>query len=335
MKRNVWLTVYALMIVAVLMACGSSGNDSSDTGDSSTSSDSSDEKTLTIAHGSDIVGFDIHEHGNTSTEAVHVNMFSYVIKNDDGEFKPDLAVEWELVEDTAWEFKMREDATFHNGDQVTAEDVKFSLERVSRDETLRDYSSYRMISEVEVIDDFTFRIHTDEPTPTLLNVISQSGSGMGILPKNYIEENGWDHFLENPIGSGPYMFEEWVKDDRVVLKKYDDYFIENFSEWDTLVFRNIPEASTRVSEALTGGVDIANNIPTADWARVEENDGTYLANGPTHRVMMFYIRTNEGYPTADKRVRQAIDLAIDNQQILDSVMDGYGTPTKTRLTPGN
>src|SRR5699024_10850535 len=181
MKRNLWSSFLAVIIASIVLAgCGSGDSNSSESKGNGASSDAGDDKTLTIAHGSDIVGFDIHDHGNTSTEAVHVNMFSYIIKNDDGEFKPDLATDWELVEDTIWEFNMRDDATFHNGDNVTAEDVKFSLERVSRDETLSDYSSYRMISEVEVVDEHTFRIHTDEPTPTLLNVISQSGSGMGI-----------------------------------------------------------------------------------------------------------------------------------------------------------
>lgn len=150
-----------------------------------------------------MVSFDIHDHSNTGTEAIHVNLFSYLVKNDveNGEILPDLATDWELIDDETWEFTLREDATFHNGDSVTAEDVKFTLERVSSDETLQEYENYRQIEEVEVIDDYTFQIHTNGPQPAMLNRISRLGSG--ILPKDYIEENDWDHFLREPVGSGP------------------------------------------------------------------------------------------------------------------------------------
>lgn len=329
MKKTFYLNILLLVLVAlILSACG--GDNSSDNGSGGSDSD---DKTLTIAMGTDMLTWDVHDHRNTSTEAIHINVYDYLVNNEDGEFKPNLATEWELIEDDVWEFKLREGVKFHNGDDFTAEDVKFTLERVANDETLRDYQNYRQIDEVEIIDDYTVRIHTDGPEPVLLNRISRLGSGM--LPSEYIEEHGWEHFLENPVGSGPYKYVEWIRDDRVVLEINEDHYDGRYSEWDKLVFRAIPENSTRVSEALTGGVDIAANIPPSDWDRIEENDGTSLITGPSNRTMIFFVRHQEGYPTADLRVRQAIDLAIDNQAVIDHVLGGKGTPTITRVNPGN
>src|SRR5690625_4591705 len=188
MKKIFRLNLFILLVsTLVLAACGGDDKESESDSESDAVSEETDDKTLTIAMGTDMLTWDVHDHRNTSTEAIHVNMFNYLVKNDDGEFVPDLATEWETIDDETWEFTLREDVKFHNGDELTAEDVKFSLERVANDETLRDYQNYRQIKEVEVIDDYTFRVHTDGPEPILLNRISRFGSG--IVPKNYIEEN--------------------------------------------------------------------------------------------------------------------------------------------------
>lgn len=295
--------------------------------------ESSDSKTLVIANGQDIVSFDIHDHNNTSTEAVHVNMFNYLVKNggDEG-FIPDLAESWENIDDHTWSFKLKEGVKFHNGDELTAEDVKFTLERVARDEALREYGQYKQIKEVVVKSDYEFDIVTENPEPILLNRLSRLGSG--ILPKNYIETEGWDVFLENPVGTGPYKLKEWKKDDRIVLEPFADYFGEA-AKWEEVVFRSIPEDSTRVSELLTGGVDIAVNIPPTDFERIEETENVSVLEAESQRVMLLILRTQGDYATADPLVREAIDLAIDKQAIVDSLLEGAGTVTRTRVTPGN
>jgi len=155
------------------------------------------------------------------------------------------------------------------------------------------------------------------------------------LPSEYIDEKGMDYFLDNPVGTGPFKFSEWIRDDRVVLEVYDDYFAGKNEEWDEVVFRVIPENSTRVSELLTGGVDIATNMPPSEWKRIEDNDGTHLSQGTSNRTMMIFLRSTEGYPTSDPKVRKALDLAIDNKAITDNLLNGAGTPTITRVAPGN
>ena len=330
MKKWVGLASSVFLTVGLLAAC--SGEEGSTT---KTETKTEDDRTLTIAMGTDMVTFDVHNHVNTSTEAIHVNMFNYLFKRDNatGEILPDLAEGYEQIDDKTWEIKLKEGVTFHNGEALDSEDVKFSLERVALDSTLLDHINYNSIKEVQVIDDLTFRIITNEPDPALLNRISRIASS--ILPSEYIEEEGMDYFLEHPIGTGPFKFSEWIRDDRVVLDVYDDYFAGKNEEWDEVVFRVIPENSTRVSELLTGGVELATNMPPSEWDRIEENDGTHLSQGTSNRTMMIFLRSTEGYPTADPKVREALDLAIDNKAITDNLLNGAGTPTITRVAPGN
>ncbi|GAA0350117.1 ABC transporter substrate-binding protein [Bacillus horti] len=332
-----------LAILFILAGCGGGSTDSSSsseggsdssTGGSEAGTDTEENRTLTVAMGTDMVSFDIHDHNNTSTEAIHINVFNYLFKGDENKvLSGDLVEYYDLVDNTTWEFRLKPDVTFHNGDPLTAEDVKFTLERVATDSSLREYPNYRQILEVNVIDELNFQIITDGPQPALLNRLSRIGSG--ILPKNYIEENGWDHFLSNPIGSGPYKFVEWMRDDRVVFEAHEDYWEGDNQEWDRLVFRVIPEASTRVAELLTGGVDIAMNVPPNEWDRINGNDGTNVIVGDANRVIMLTIRQTEGLPTSDPRVVEAIDLAINNEAITEHILGGAGTPTRTRVTPGN
>ncbi|HSI67654.1 MAG TPA: ABC transporter substrate-binding protein [Planococcus sp. (in: firmicutes)] len=330
--KKLWLLMMMLVLALVVAACGG-GEDDASTEEGEEPVETSDSRTLTVAYGTDIVSFDIHDHNTTSTEAVHVNMFNYLLTNqgEDG-FQPDLAESWENIDDNTWRFQLREGVTFHNGEELTADDVKFTLERVAQDETLLEHGNYNQIESVNVLSDYEFEIVTVNPEPAMLNRLSRLGSG--ILPQEYIETEGWEVFLEQPVGTGPYQFKEWQRDDRLTLEAYPEYF-GGEPEWDELVFRSIPEDSTRVSELLTGGVDVAVNIPPTDVARIDNTDGVSTVQSPTQRVMMLVLRTDDDSVTGDPRVREAIDLAIDKQAMVDSLLEGAGTVTRTRVTPGN
>lgn len=346
MNNKSWMMLFVLFLSASLLAaCGGDTEELSGPTDEDASAegteeteeaagDVSDDTTLVIGVGTDMVTFDIHDHNATNTEAIHVNIFSYLVRLDgDGGFNGDLVESFENVDDTTWHFTLREGVQFHNGDELTAEDVKFTLERVANDETLMEHNNYNQIAEVNVLGDYEFEVITHGPEPALLNRLSRIGSG--ILPKNYIEEEGWDHFLSNPVGTGPFQFSEWRRDDRIVLERFDNYFGGDVTEWEEVVFRVIPETSTRVNELLTGGVQLAENVPPAEWDRVGNNDGTSIVSGPSNRVMLLILKQEEEFATNDIRVRQAIDYAIDNGALTEYVLAGKGIPVKTRVTPGN
>lgn len=116
---------------------------------------------------------------------------------------------------------------------------------------------------------------------------------------------------------------------------FEDYYEGKVEDWDELVFRVIPEDSTRVAELLTGGVDIALNVPDHEWDRIDENDGTSVESTTSQRVTMLLLRHDEGYPTSDPRVREAIDLAINNEALTEHVLGGAAVPVRSRVTPGN
>jgi peptide/nickel transport system substrate-binding protein len=293
---------------------------------------SAQDREIVIAQGIDVPGFDPHGHHTTAVEAVLINLYDYLVfRNADGDLEPSLAVEWESVADDAWRFVLREGVLWHDGEPFTSEDVKFTLERVATDSGLQPHESYRQIREVEIISDHEIIIHTHGPDPLLLNRISRLSSG--IAPRHHVEEVGWDGLATDPIGTGPYRFVEWRRDDRVILEAFDDHW-RGRPTYDRVVHRTIPEDATRVSEMITGGVHIATNIPPQDRERVEGAGMASVVLQPTTRIMMLIFNTHEDAVTGDPRVREAIDYAIDNQLLIDAVMDGLGVPTRARISPG-
>lgn len=290
------------------------------------------ERELVIAQGIDVPGFDPHGHHTTAVEAVLINIFDYLImRNADGDLEPSLAVAWEPVSEDAWRFELRQGVLWHDGTPFSAEDVKFTLERVANDDSLQPHESYQQIREVEIVNDHEIIIHTHGADPLLLNRISRLSSG--IMPRHYVEEVGIEAFTVNPIGTGPYRFVEWRRDDRIILEAFDAHW-RGRPAFDRLVHRTIPEDATRIGELLTGGVHIATNIPPQDRERIGASGVAGVALQPTTRVMMLIFNTHDEAATGNPLVREAIDYAIDNQLLIDAVMGGLGTPTRARISPG-
>lgn len=337
MMKGLIVLLAGMLILAGCSSSGGGGNTTTGT-DKGTNNESkapaaSGEKVLTIANPTDIESFDVHNNNNTFSEAVMVNVFDYLLKNDSLQNKqPSLATSWEQRDELTWRFKLRDDVLFHNGDPFTADDVKFSLERVAKDSALKQHTYYKDLKEVNVIDAHTVDIVTNHPDPIMLNRLSRMGAD--ILPSKYIQEKGIEAFLKAPVGTGPYKFSKWTKDDRIELVKNDSYF-GGEPKWDNVVFRMIPEAATRVSELLTGGVDIVSNVPATDIERINSSGKASIEQATIQRVLHVLMRTGEGSVTANPKVREAIELAIDKQAIIDSIAGGAGTPTRTSVTPGN
>ena len=165
-----------------------------------------------------------------------------------------------------------------------------------------------------------------------------SGTGCGIQAPIAGKEQAESGAEYTPIGTGPFKFVEWAKDDKIVLEGNDDYW-QGAPAIDTLTWKAIPEVSTRVANLLTGDVDLVVSVPSQDWERVNGNEGTSVKEFLTTQVMLLALRAgpSEKYPdwegvTSDKRIRQAINYAIDRQALID-LIDGMGIPVLSRVTP--
>ncbi|MFD1888497.1 ABC transporter substrate-binding protein [Paenibacillus wenxiniae] len=324
-----WLAGSVILAVIVTMLAGCS----SLIGNPARMEQTDASKVLTIGTTADIESFDPHNNNNTASEAVLVNMFDYLLKNDNDQKKvPVLATSWEQTDDNTWRFKLRQGVKFHNGDPFTAADVKYTFERIAKDTSLKQNIYFKNIAEVRVIDHYTVDIVTDGPEPLLLNRLSKMGAG--ILPSHYIDTNGMAAFLNHPVGTGPYQFGQWIKDDRVELVRNDNYFGSK-PKWNKVVFRAIPDSASRVSELMAGNIDIATGVPSTDIERIQHTDGKAIVKTPIQRVLQIILRMSEGSPTANPKVREAMDLAIDKQHLVNTVAGGTGIVTRTSVTPGN
>jgi peptide/nickel transport system substrate-binding protein len=245
-----------------------------------------------------------------------------------GGIGPGVAESWEISEDgLSWTFRLREGQTFHNGDPVTAEDVEFSIERIRSEESVTAQSAAlrRLITGIEVIDDLTIRFETagiQVYFPTLFSrAIFHDGT---IMPKKYIEEVGVEEFRRNPVGSGPWKFVRSVPGDFVEYEAVDGHW-RGSPNFERLIIMQVPEESTRMAMVRTGEVAIASISPEA--IREVRGAGLKLVSVPAtmQAIYQFWgVHRDQvkDSPLRDVRVREALSLAIDRQQIIDHVMDG-------------
>ncbi|MDR3331589.1 MAG: ABC transporter substrate-binding protein [Synergistaceae bacterium] len=291
------------------------------------------ERTLTIAMNMDMRSVDPALVNTGTNFAVLYNVYAGLFRIDvNAVIQNDLAIEYKIVDDTTWEFTMRDDVYFHNGDKLTAEDMAFALNRVREDATLAQKVQFDVIEEATALDATHLRIKTKRPLPILKNLLAMAGSQA--LPKKYIEEKGWPYFLEHPIGCGPYVLESYIRDDSVTLKPFDKYYGKKNPDWDKIVIRVIPESTTRVGELLSGNVNIINQVIPNEWDRIDGNDGTTVFHAKSSRTYMLSLMTSESFPTSNQKVREAVDYAIDDKLIVDKILRGTARVVQTRYPEG-
>ncbi|WP_245954408.1 ABC transporter substrate-binding protein [Paenibacillus flagellatus] len=302
--------------------------------DSKGSTNGDGKRPLTVALPTEINSMDIYGHGDHVTLFAVNNMFNGLFKrNAKGEIVPDLAESYKKVDDTTWEFVLKKGVKFHTGDELTAEDVKFTLERAAKDKSLTENATFKTIKEVKVLSPHSLQIVTNAPDPLLLSILARTGAG--IYPSKYIADKGMPYFLEHPAGTGPYRFLEWKKGSHIAFEPFDGYFEGPAKDWSKVTYRIIPESSTRTGELLTGGVDLIPNVTSNEWNRVKNNDKTTIVSSNSQRVAILVPNASGNRPTKDKRVREAIELAIDKKLIIEKLLGGEATETRTRVTEGN
>lgn len=290
-------------------------------------------RTLVVAQGVDIVTGDPAKSTALGTIAVLANIYDTLIHRDAGlRLRPGLALSWRAVDPTTWEFKLRRGVKFHNGEPFDAQAVKFSFDRMLDPATnWPGAGSLRLIKSVAVVDDDTVRFTTSQPWPVLPRFLGYYGM---IVPPGYLKQNGPDALIRRPVGTGPYRFVNWIRDDRVELEA-NPAFWGGRPKIDRVVVRVIPTDAARVAELLAGSVQLAPLLPPELFSAVRTSSKLTLSVGQS--LSVFFVIYNlvnvpKDMPLADPRVRQALNYAIDRQAILNSVMRNVGAPVSTFCT---
>lgn len=295
--------------------------------------------TVVVAQGVDPTTLDPMNHQETPAANVAVNIFGGLVERDQNlKLVPLLAESYRVVAPTTWEFKLRKGIKFHNGEPFDADAVKFSWERIVDPKLkLRAAAAFAPVSHVEVVDPHTVRIHTKAPWPILDTL-----AGLAIVAPKYYRERDLAFVGKNPVGTGPFRFVRWLKDERIELEANEQHW-RGAPRIKRLVFKPIPDDAVRVAALQTGEVDIAVNIPPHLANIIANHPKLFLSSAPSVRTiqLLYYTHQFDGEnklvgpypsPVADRRVRLAMNYAVDVDRIIKEVLDGKGIRVATMLT---
>jgi peptide/nickel transport system substrate-binding protein len=281
---------------------------------------------VTVIFGEEADTLDPHMTTLIVPETIQENIFDRLVRiSSTGKVVPHVATSWEWVEPTRLRLKLREDVYFHDGSQLTAEDVAYNFERVGDPKVMSPIASrVPQVSEVVVIDPFTVDLVLPETNAEALTALAR----LMIVPQHVVEEVGAEAFAQNPVGSGPFRFVEWRRGVHILLEASEDYW-GGRPEIDRAFFKNVPEAATRVAELRTGRADIVANIPAES---ATDGPGYTIETAPSTRRLFMTMDTSHA-PFDDVRVRQALNHAIDKDSIVKFILGGYATVTNGYLGP--
>ncbi len=275
--------------------------------------------TVTIATHLDVDTLDPTQNINTHQRWVYRHLYDPLITHDtDGKLQPALAVKWERINDTTWRFHLRKDVKFHNGEPFTAESVKFTITRMQL-KTSQARSYYSAFKEAKVIDDHTIDLITHVP---LANVLTLIADYLNPVPPKYFKEVGDKKFARAPVGTGAYKLETWRRGDRVTLVANDTWW-GGKPKATKVVFWAVPEPATRVATLLNGEADLITTVPPTQVKRIEASKQARveLSAAGVQPIWAGIVVDRAG--VSDKRVRHAINYAINKQAIVDRLLLGY------------
>ncbi len=314
---------------------------------------------LTIGLAAEPSAIDPHYHNLGPNNAMREHIFEGLIGQDaQQKLEPALAESWRTLDDSTWEFKLREDVKFSDGTDFDAQDVLFTVCRVPLvEDSPSSLSIYtKGVAGMEAPDPHTLIIKTDGPYPLLPTELSRVGiisappdatditfsrdgcEGMGELPTTAQFNSG-----EKAAGTGPYKLVEFTPGDKIVLERNDDYW-GGKQYWDKVTFRPITSDGPRVAALLAGDVDLIEKPPIQDLERIK-SDGFEVSQGLSNRVIYLHMDqeqepspgisgTDGKNPLKDKRVREALSKAINREAIVERIMGGVAVPAGELLPPG-
>lgn len=335
MRKTSMTKVAAAAMAAAMMltACGGGSSTTTTTaaanngGDATATEAASTGGTITdtdivVAMGADIVTMDPANQNDTTTSVFMNHVYNTLMEvNDDGELVGDLAESYEVSEDgMKYTFHLYENACFSDGTPVTAEDVKFTYERAM--ESAKTKSDVSAVDTVEVVDEHTVVMNLKSAYAPFIT--KTTDSGLGILSKAAVEAAGDTYGdIDTCLGSGAFVPSEWVPNDHYTLVRNENYWKETPIA-TSIEVRVIPEGSARTIALEAGEVDIVWNVDAIDCVNVEANPDVELLSQPSASIEYVGMNTSKE-KFSDVRVRKAINMALDKQVFIDTIIEGRGT----------
>ncbi len=323
MKKFLSILLASIMLVS-FTACGSAESEAPSTGDaeSAPTGELVKKDTLSVVLSSEPTNLNPQVINMLNSYIIEFLIYDTLLEKDaDGNIIPNLATEWEVIDDTHIRFKLRDDVYFSNGTHMTAEDVRFTIERAATYPTTTSTFSYFDAENTVVEDDYTIVIALHEPFSGIYNFLTHAYSS--VVSKEYIEEVGDDVAGLEPIGTGAYTLDEWVTGSTITLKRNEEYWGTK-GESEYIQFKIITEIASRAIELETGAADIALDLATNDAKRVSETEGLVLQTGPSYKTAFIGLNQSKE-EMLDPKIREAMAISLDYEGIAYAVYGEYGT----------
>lgn len=346
MRKKSWLLLLVLALSFVLVACaGGSENEGSGKNEGNKEGGEAakdvEEADFVIATLSDAARLDPHLTTDVPSYNILINVFdTLVTKDQDEEVIPNLATSWDNVDDHTWVFELRDDVTFHDGEKFNAEVVKKNFERILDEDVGAPRAFlFEVIEEIEVLDDYTIQLKTEFPFAPLLMHLSHPVGSM-VSPKSIDEdyaamedgEEAGTIINEHPVGTGFFEFDKWDHGTEIKLTKNEDYWGEAV-KLNSVTFKAIPEGGTRLAELETGYAHLIEPVQPSEVEQIEGSDVGYVDEKLSSTLA--YVGFNlEKEPFDDKRVRQAVSMLVNTEDVLKGIYEGYGIEATGPLAPG-
>lgn len=340
MRKKHWFLSFFLLLAlsVVLAACNSTDEDAEKTDDGD--KESSKPQILVFGRGGDSVSLDPAIVTDGESFKVTQNVFETLLNfgDDDTTIHPGLAKSWEISEDgLTYTFKLQEGVKFHDGTDFNAEAVVQNVDRwkAGTEEDFYYFNSMfkaegeDIITEVVAEDDYTAVFKLSRPQAPFLKNLAMSP--FGIASPTAFEAAG-DKFGDSPVGTGPFKFTEWKRNESITIEKFEDYWQEGLPKLDKVIFRSIPDNSARLNDLVAGNIDLADGINPSDGKGIEANSALQLIERPSMNIGYLGL-TNTRPPFDNVLVRQAVNYAINKQEIVDAFFEGRAQVAVNPMPP--
>lgn len=302
-----------------------------------TADGTTDEPTsVTITFSTEPTTLDPHDHGGEEIDNILRHGYNELVKlNSDGEIVPDIAEDWEFVEPNQARFYLRdEEIRFHNGDEVTAEDVAYSINRIADEDvniTAGQQTTFAFVDYAEVAEGGdAVDVYTERFTPDLFEIFTANGGQ--VVNRSWKEEHDQQTYATDINGTGPFRLLEYEDGVGLEFEAFDDYW-EGPPEIDELTITWTSELSTRVSQLIAGETDLIVNLTPEEIGRVQEDDDLRVEAIPSLRSIFFPMK-NSKEPFTSVEFRQAMNYAYNQERVIDDIMGGFAGPMSQPVLEG-